>query len=114
MQTITTICSILANSLSQALSPPSFATRIRSFPAPVNCIGITLPNEYCESAPTFLSTRLRLNTIRQGFVVFETEIDALPLPRHYYSIIGRPIQSLLSQRTAKSGCLSPCKRARAS
>ena len=37
-----------------------------------------------------------------------------PLPRHHYSIIGRPIQSLLSQRTAKSGCLSPCKRARAS
>jgi hypothetical protein len=36
------------------------------------------------------------------------------IPRHFYSIIGRPIQSLLSQRTAKSGCLSPCKRARAS
>jgi hypothetical protein len=33
---------------------------------------------------------------------------------HHYSIIGRPIQSLLSQRTARSGCLSPCKRARAS
>jgi hypothetical protein len=30
------------------------------------------------------------------------------------SIIGRPIQSLLSQRTGKSGCLSPCKRAKAS
>jgi hypothetical protein len=37
-----------------------------------------------------------------------------PLPRYHYSIIGRPIQSLLSQRTAKSGCLSPCKRAWAS
>src|SRR5258707_12377692 len=35
------------------------------------------------------------------------------IPR-FYSIIGRPIQSLLSQRTAKSGCLSPCKRAKAS
>jgi hypothetical protein len=35
------------------------------------------------------------------------------IPR-FYSIIGRPIQSLLSQRTAKSGCLSLCKRASAS
>jgi hypothetical protein len=31
-----------------------------------------------------------------------------------YSIIDRPIQSLLSERTAKSGCFSPCRRARAS
>src|SRR6266404_3361502 len=37
-----------------------------------------------------------------------------PLPRHYYSIIGRPIQTLLSERTARSGCLLPCKRAMAS
>jgi len=59
---------------------------------------------------TSLSTRLRFNTVR--FVVSETKIDELTLPRHSYSIIGRPIQSLLSQRTAKSGCLSPCKRAR--
>src|SRR5258708_25651352 len=27
-------------------------------------------------------------------------INALSLPRHYYSIIGRPIQSLFSQRSA--------------
>jgi hypothetical protein len=31
--------------------------------------------------------------------------------RAFYSIIDRPIQSLLSQRTAKSGGLSPCKKA---
>ena len=41
-------------------------------------------------------------------------LSATMTARHFYSIIGRPIQSLLSQRTAKSGCLSPCKRARAS
>src|SRR5216684_5645564 len=36
------------------------------------------------------------------------------MTRRPYSIIGRPIQSLLSERTAKSGCFPPCKRARAS
>ena len=40
---------------------------------------------------TSLSTRLRFNTVR--FVVSETKT----LPRHSYSIIGRPIQSLLSR-----------------
>jgi hypothetical protein len=34
--------------------------------------------------------------------------------QYYYSIIGRPIQSLLSERTARPGCFSPCRRATAS
>ena len=37
-----------------------------------------------------------------------------PRPKQHHSIIGRPIQSRLSERTARSGGLPPCKRASAS
>ena len=63
----------------------------------------------------FMALLRRLDRIVTGWHrLMMPKQTALPRIPVYDSIIDRPIQSLLSQRTARSGRSLPCRRARAS